>query len=632
MATMLSTMPAHAQQNIIAYLKAMQRGHNDNTEFRNKLEEIDRAYYRAIKAQEEAENNAKSCKTATKNSLEVPLVLSEVESLVAFLTEVYLSRYPLFPVIGTRDTLELGKALSAKIDQHAIQGRWGRQLLLFFKTLARYNVGAIECAWSPKNTTTIATKEASTSKEADVQASQTWINTVVALDMYNTFWDYRVNPADVQETGEFAGYNKLYNKPGLRTLIQNLAVNKEVINAREAMACGTSNISAVWNERPQVSRYIDSSVASGFSWLKWANNSEDSNIRKSPKYQENYMVSKFYARIIPAHLGIVCPKPRSPQIWQFYVVNDSVVLHGKQIVTPNDYLPILFGDSQEDGFGLQTESIAENVLAYQDAASDMLNIRIASANRALSDRGIYNPKLLSEANINNPSETAKIPIITKDHRESPDLGMAYKPIPFDHRATEGTIGDMNALFNMAERTTASNSARQGQFRPGNRTLGEFQTIMANASSRQRATIILLENQVFIPLKEMIKFNILINEQDSRVLTMATNPEELAFDIQKIREAMLNFKVADGYTPSERIMDPSVLQAALQTLPALPNANEEFDLISMFNMLMWASAQVDLTSFRRSKQEQEEALARRAKAQQESMQSATANGGPNANQS
>jgi hypothetical protein len=61
----------------------------------------------------------------------------------------------------------------------------------------------------------------------------------------------------------------------------------------------------------------------------------------------------------------------------------------------------------EDGLWYQTKSLAENVAPIQDVTSSLINSVIAARRRAISDRGIYDPSRITEANINSTNPSRK---------------------------------------------------------------------------------------------------------------------------------------------------------------------------------------------------------------------------------
>src|SRR5690606_28151463 len=93
-----------------------------------------------------------------------------------------------------------------------------------------------------------------------------------------------------------------------------------------------------------------------------------------------------YARIMPADFRIVSPEARTPQIWKLVIINDTVLVEAKRIISAYDHLPILFGQPAEDGLGLQTKSSAEGTIPIQEGATTLFNIRFAAARRSVSDR------------------------------------------------------------------------------------------------------------------------------------------------------------------------------------------------------------------------------------------------------
>ena len=67
-----------------------------------------------------------------------------------------------------------------------------------------------------------------------------------------------------------------------------------------------------------------------------------------------------------------CSNENTPQVFKFLIINGSVVICAKRVISAYDLLPILFGQPFEDGLGYQTKSIAEGSIPIQEAANTPL--------------------------------------------------------------------------------------------------------------------------------------------------------------------------------------------------------------------------------------------------------------------
>ena len=162
------------------------------------------------------------------------------------------------------------------------------------------------------------------------------------------------------------------------------------------------------------------------------------------------------------------------------------------------------------------------------------------------------------------------------------------------------MSDLQAMYRMNEQAIGQNQAQQGQFVKGNKTLFEYQDIMSNASGRSQAISILLESQFFTPLKELLKLNILQYQQTANVFNREIE-QVIPIDPVALRQATLEFKVSDGLVPASKQMNTEAFQSAVQTIAAVPQLAEAYNLGPMFSYL-FKSQRADVAQFEKSPEE------------------------------
>lgn len=589
------TMETH--QSLVQMLKEFQRIHKANDTFRDKLRAIDRAYACFVSSKDQAKADEQAAQILDDSGVHftTPVVLSQVDSIVAYLTELYLSGYPLFPVVppaGGPEDQNFGEQLEAIIDDHSLKGRWPRQLNKMFRDGAKYNVCAVELEWAPigslqinKNNTQVGDKGTPT---LDVEL----INRLYSLDIYNTFYDQLIDIPDVVEYGDFIGYNDLWTRGRLKKYISDLnRANEVTMNVRKALESQEgANKDDVprqhYYEKPLISNYqIEEDINQTPNWMAWATADDRKPDEDRIDYSNKYLRTKFYARIIPSDHGLEVPEPNVPQIWKFVAINNSHIIHMKKVISAFDMFPIMLGQFTEDGFRQQTKSVAEQQVAIQDATTELVNIRLNSARRAISDRAIYDPTLIDPQDVNSRTAAPKIPM--KQNLKGMKPTDAYYPIEFNDTGTARAFDDIFPLLNLSEFMGGLNSARQGNFRRGNRTLGEFSEIMNNSDMRSRMIALMMEYQIFIPMKRQIKGNILLNMADSSNLQLVNNRTERVINInlQELRTKMMDFKVADGYLPTSLLGNTEAVSSAYTLLAQSPRLQAEYALGPLFSHLM-----------------------------------------------
>lgn len=248
------------------------------------------------------------------------------------------------------------------------------------------------------------------------------------------------------------------------------------------------------------------------------------------------------------------------------------MVQAKRIISAYDYLPILFGQPIEDGLGYQTQSIAEANIPFQEAAKTLFNIRFNSARRAVSDRALYDPDLISQTDVNAPVPAAKIPVKSNRLDSNRNISDAYHPIPFDPRGTDTAIQDGMMIVNFGKELSGLNSPMQGQFQKGNKSVQEWNDTMGGADARLRMPALTLEYQVFNPLKEIIKLNIFQYGQDA-VLTSQKSGESIEVNIANLKKKVLAFRIADGYTPKSKMASTDSITMLMQMATQSPSLQE-----------------------------------------------------------
>jgi len=99
------------------------------------------------------------------------------------------------------------------------------------------------------------------------------------------------------------------------------------------------------------------------------------------------------------------------------------------------------------------------------------------------------------------------------------------------------MAQIKDLVGMSNMLAGQNPARQGQFVKGNKTKSEFDDVMSNANGRDQLVSILLESQVFTPMKTIFKLDIL-QFQGGTSLYSREKEEAIVIDPVALRQAIL----------------------------------------------------------------------------------------------
>jgi hypothetical protein len=590
MASATSTpLSASAQEAFVMYYNNIQINLNNTRDtIRDRFTEIDKVYQREKDLTTE---NARA-KQANKNgdadrfkNITVPVVMPQVEAAVTYQTSVFLTGSPLFGVVAAPEFINEALQLETVIDDEAVMGGWTRDFILSFRDGFKYNFAPMEVAWKKEVTVNLETDLDYDPKLAKPTQTIWEGNKIKRLDPYNTFVDQSVPPTEVYSRGEYAGYTEFMSKIELKAFIESLP-DKIIANIVPAFESDCkSSVSTdsgskyyyVPDINPDVDTDRDGKV--GTNWSKWFGFPQES---RHIQYKDAYEVTTLYCRILPSEFALKVPNRNTPQIYKLIFVNHEHILYAERQTNAHNFLPILIGQPLEDGLGYQTKSLADNAEPFQTVASAFMNSIMHGRRRAVTDRVLYDPSRIASAHINSDNPSAKVPVRPAAYGKN--VADAVYQFPYRDDQAQNSMQQIQVLMGMANGMAGQNQASQGQFVKGNKTLHEFESVMQNANGRDQLVSILLESQMFTPIKTILKTNIL---QFQGGTTIYNRDKNVAVEVDpiKLRRAVLSFKISDGLIPSSKLINADSWASALQVIGSSPQISAGYNIAPMFSYLM-----------------------------------------------
>jgi len=595
-----------AQDGILQFHRSCYSLLNQQWNIREQLRQVDLAYMREqdwTSEHQAAKLSNRYGDSSRIQNLRIPVVKPLVEAAVTYQTAVFLTGTPIFGVVSSPQFEDEAMQLSAVLEEQSIRGKWVSELMKFFRDGFKYNLSAIEVDWNREVTAALET-DLSFSKSQAKPKEVIWEgNTLKCLDLYNTFFDSRVSPTEVSARGEFAGYTKLYSRLALKQfvsqlpdkIIQNLVPAFESGLASAVGGMSTGGIESYYIPQLNPDALIQKNPRATTDWLSWAGMSGKPG---AIQYKNMYEVTVLYARILPSDFGLKVPSANTPQVWKFIFVNHQVLIYAERQTNAHGLLPILFGQPYEDGLGYQTKSLANDVSPMQDISSALANSWLASRRRAISDRVLFDPSRVSAEHINSANPSAKIPVRPSAYGKP--VGEAVFPFPFRDDQASIAMQEMQQVQQFAFTLTGQNQAKQGQFVKGNKTLHEYADVMSHSNGNDQKVAMLYEAQIFTPMKEILKLNIL-QYQGGVSLFSRERKQIVTIDPVALRQAVLHFKVSDGLTPSDKLIGADALQTALQVIGSSPQIGAGYNLAPLFSYLMKTQG-AELKDFEKSQEQ------------------------------
>lgn len=592
--SLLETLTLEQRKRMLEYAKTCA---TKDTSFLGNFRQL--LLYRDISYQRQLNTTAEHIKAVRSNmagngraiqDMTVPIAMPQVESATAYQAGVFLTQYPIFGVIASKEQMSQAKMFEVALADQSLKHGWARELIKVLRMGNKYNFGPAVVKWQKsavKKIATYAGTDADLTGKAALQNDTYGGNCITAWDPYNMFMDTLVPPADLHHSGEFAGCNKLVNRVQLMTLLRGLDSTKTT-NLREAYesqmgTVSTDSTNAQAYYRPRINPYLqlqNGGIAGATNWAQYMDLKQGKNIQ----YKDAYVLTPFYCRARPADFGAV-----GNHLVTYYVliVNWSQVVYVEELNTAQEGLPCFVAQPLEDGLGYQTQSLLDNAMPFQDMSSALWNINLQAKRRLVFDRLVYNPRLIDKKDIDIASSVSRIPLRNAAIADGDNpIAKAVYQIPY--RDVDSSGLQMSQLIEqMADTATGQNKVDRGQFQKGNKTAAEFQTVMGNSNSRQQLTAISLEHQFFTPIKEAVKANTLQFQPPGKIFSRQ-DKQIVDFDPVQLREAMIEFKITDGLLPADKMLSAELLQVFMQTAQAMPAMATEFDVLGMF--LYWLQAQ------------------------------------------
>lgn len=598
--------------NLLKYVTTVYMfiGGND-LNLRAALEWRDRVYYRETdwtKSQLQARWANYWGDAKKLQNMVVPVVQPQIEQAVGYLTEVFCTGEPFFGVFSPPPFADAAGQMESVIADNSRRFGWRGEFIKYFRDGLKYNFMGLEMAWENKKVFSVINDPTTSLRDAASRAEEMYAgNRAKRIDPYNIIIDTRVPPNEVHRRGEFVGYVQLMPRTELKQLIIDLG-SGNTMNVTEAFK-SNCNAYVVGNATPgqyyipliNPGALINQSQNIGTNWLSWI-----SGVTKNGaiEYKDLYEVAIIYGRFMPSDFNLSLTAKNTPQIFKMIVVNKQWIIFMQRMTNAHNFLPIVVGQPFDDGLGYQAKGYGDNVTPYQEMSSALWNAGIAGKRKEVFDRIFYDPSRINKTDIDKVSEVARIPV--KAAAYGKPVTEAFAIAPYRAENTIGVLEMATRVQQMAQIANGTNNVQQGQFQKGNKTRVEFETVMNQSNWRPRLFAITLEDTVFEPIKEIVKMNI-VQYQGPAELYSQEMQQAVKIDPQTLRRATFTFKLTDGQTPTEKLLNPELIGQVFQLGMAVPQLNAEYDIMGLLMYSLKMQGAHWITQFKRTPEQMQQYL-------------------------
>jgi hypothetical protein len=526
--------------------------------------------------------------------VEAPLAVSQLESMTAMLVEVFLSGYPIFGVVSNSKQIAAAEQIETLIAHYSLQGGWHTALERILHSAVKHRVTAFALDTQYRYSLPMYTKGASQEPKAQLCPK------IVAPDLYNVFVDVTQSPVNMQTQGTIFGYSEIMSRIGVKEML--LAIARAGIPDAEGLANtdkweDTDFPYARYKLSPVHFNLQTSSGVDQWSTFWGASASLESTIGFMRAYypEKPYLVTTVYLKCLPEDFHLKVPNARHPQILRLVLINFEYIVHYNIISTPNNMLPAGMVDLNNDGMAYVGASGVEKLHAMQYASSAILNAMVMGADRAVGDRAIYDPMYLDPGNLEKTKGAGFIPVTKSLAVQGVNMQNIYEAIPFDGSLLVHLPGLLSQLLTMSQYTMGINDFTQGIPRKGNRTLGEFSEVQGNSNMRIQVPAMLLEHQLFVPLRLLVKTWITQKATPTTVINHRLRRQvEITSEI--LSSLDYEFSLSTGFFDKSKLAGTPVLAEAFQVLQQNPQLAQRYNVADLFAHLMSLMGVQDLAQY------------------------------------
>ncbi len=510
----------------------------------------------------------------------MPAAKAPVRKIGNFLIDIFVSKATPFEVVSSKvENAPAVKQFNTVLEENAKTSKWNRELVLFFKDLPKYNIGVISAEWVTHGLSLVSNSPDITSSASKVTAATRSGNVLKRWDLYNTFYDTTVDPSQVTDRGDFAGYVERFTATRLHKYLSDLKLSIGVATLLNEDKIFTSQGTATSN------RYYTPNVATAnsvtteptnmellFSGARGtaplASGSKDAQMDPAGMYE----VAFVYVRIVPSIFKMKEPGEDEVCIYKLHLLNWNLLIAVERVTNAHNVFPVVFCQIDEEGIGDQVKSAAELLLPLQNLQTKYYDARVKGLNRSVNDRALYDQSRIDKKHMDDNNPSSKIPV--RPNLLNPSIAGAYQQIPFQDNLASTMLNEVSFLDKVAQRTSGINDPQQGMFQKGNKTLGEFNEVMANADDDLRTWAKLVESQALSTLKYIIKINTM-QYQASTAITTAGEEGTVDVNPMQLRAAAMDFKVADGLISKDTILDMPTARSFFELLLQSPQLQQYY---------------------------------------------------------
>lgn len=561
---------------------------------------------------DDVERNRKSNDSRKPVSVVIPVNYATREVLLTYLVSAFLNN-PIIKIDGVGPEDVIGAALmEIVLQQQNSRAKAGLALHTSWMDSLTYGFGAVAVSWDVKTGFKTVLQDDGAigafgmlgrifGRQAEQQRIREeavlWEgNKLENIDPYNYLPDPDVPTHKVQD-GSFVGWITRSNR---MDLISDETNDPELFNARflDRLQSGGGRSTLLVHTRSNRHRNRLKGIAE---------NSEG----------EPVDVINMYIKLIPKEFGL--GDKDVPEKWFFKLAGDEVILQAQPLGLDHDMFPVAIAVPQYDGYSVSPLSHMEMLQDMQVTVNWLFNAHMMNVSKAVNDVIIVDPSLINIKDLEDP-QPGKI-IRTRQRGWGKGVGDGIKQLNIND-ITRGNAADAAFLINTIRDTAGAADSISGIARNTSERVSaqEAMGVRSGALSRleKMARIIGMQSLQDVGYMEASHVKQLLSEDTYAKIVGRHEQlliEEYGENVIKHRYPVkpqdllvdYDIDVGDGSIVSGEFIQP-LIQLWQGLLSAPPEVQAEYESTRLFSHIMRIAGVRNLDDFKKSQQQQAQALA------------------------
>lgn len=574
-----------------------------------RYEEIDRkmaGFLRLSKEDLERERENLQGRAEKPTAIKVQFAYTQINRGVTFLLSVFSPEGGMFEAIASGDNQKIANAITKVMNDDSIHSGYFRQLAIFFMVSLKYNLGGVRVWWDQEfGPRPVAQSDGRIQVDREFNAPLWEGNRVKASDMYNTIFDPSVSPVDLHKHGEFVAEVGLHTPFRIKMMAEAGEIyGTDRLFSSDAKPRG-SGFETYYRRPPDLRFGVGNELFNSDGSPNWFRVLSVTGGHVEDMVDAGIELVPVHIRLLPKEFGLVGSRTKGRdqlEIWKIIIANGQFIVNAQHVPNMHNWLPYAFAMPLEDNLGMESQSVAENLLPLQSFANFLLNTHVAGTRKNIWDLIIYDPTIVDLHSIGE-DVAARVP--THNSATNKDITKAiWKP---DIRVdTSQTMQDMESVIELMEFIFPTRTVQQVASLERATTLQAAAVVQGSHRDLWRYAKI-MDDQAAQPMRQMMYSNII----QFRSTISVIGPDGRSIDVQpgEVVNANIEFAIGEGLKSIDRLTVVQNLKEVINAIIQNREALAEYDVPALLNW--WSSlfgVQQDLSAFTRQQTGREAPIA------------------------